>query len=151
MSRRRRLIILLGVMVVCIASAGAYVGLSVARSHRSAPPPGIHVVNGATLETTSATSVDSEGGAKVLFVSMIPDRTAGSLAVAPLSNPRSQRAIAGLRCERVYYAGGHGLCLTRGGLLNTGYVAKVFDSSFHVEREISVPGIPSHLPSVPPT
>ena len=143
MSRRRRLIILLGVMVVCIASAGAYVGLSVARSHRSAPPPGIHVVNGATLETTSATSVDSEGGAKVLFVSMIPDRTAGSLAVAPLSNPRSQRAIAGLRCERVYYAGGHGLCLTRGGLLNTTYVAKVFDSSFHVEREISVPGIPS--------
>jgi len=130
-------------MVVCIASAGAYVGLSVARSHRSAPPPGIHVVNGATLETTSATSVDSEGGAKVLFVSMIPDRTAGSLAVAPLSNPRSQRAIAGLRCERVYYAGGHGLCLTRGGLLNTTYVAKVFDSSFHVEREISVPGIPS--------
>ena len=143
MSRRRRLIILLGVLVVCIASAGAYVGLSVARSHRSAPPPGIHVVNGATLETTSATSVDSEGGAKVLFVSMIPDRTAGSLAVAPLSNPRSQRAIAGLRCERVYYAGGHGLCLTRGGLLNTTYVAKVFDSSFHVEREISVPGIPS--------
>ena len=105
--------------------------------------PGIHVVNGATLETTSATSVDSEGDAKILFVSMIPDRTAGSLAVAPLSNPRSQRAIAGLRCERVYYAGGHGLCLTRGGLLNTTYVAKVFDSSFHVERQITLPGIPS--------
>ena len=73
---------------------------------------------------------------------MIPDRTAGSLAVAPLSNPRSQRAIAGLRCERVYYAGGHGLCLTRGGLLNTGYVAKVFDSSFHVEREDLAAGHP---------
>ena len=110
----------------------------------------MHVVSGATLgpgatpvRTTKASSVDTEGDSKLLFVSMIPDRTAGSFAVAPLSDPTSLRAIAGLRCVRVYFAGGRGLCLTQGGLLNTGYVAKVFDSDFHVERQYAVSGIPS--------
>lgn len=138
------------VVVVCVASAGAYVGLSVARSHRSAPPPGIHVVGGATLgpgsapiRTREASSVDAEGDAKLLFVNMIPDRTAGALAVAPLSDPRSVRAVSGLKCERAYYAGGRGLCLARGGILHSSTVAKIFDSSFHVLREFSVPGIPS--------
>jgi hypothetical protein len=150
MRKRTRVALLAGVIAVCVASAIAYVGMSVARSHESNPPEGIHVVSGATLgpgaepvRTTRASSVDSEGDSKLLFVSMIPDRTAGSLAVAPLSDPTSVRAIAGLRCERVYYSGGRGMCLTRGGLLNTGYVVKVFDSDFHVERQYSVPGIPS--------
>ena len=150
MRKRTRVLVLAVVVAVCLATAIAYVGISVARSHRSNPPPGVRVVSGATLgpgaapiRTTDASSVDSEGDSKLLFVNMIPDRTSGSLAVAPLSDPTSVRAIAGLRCERVYYAGGHGLCLTRGGLLNTSYVAKVFDSNFHVERQYSLPGIPS--------
>ena len=114
MSRRRRLIILLGVLLVCIASAGAYVGLSVARSHRSAPPPGIHVVNGATLETTSATSVDSEGGAKILFVSMIPDRTAGR---SP--SPRSRTRAASGRSR----ASGANAPTTRAGTVSASRAA----------------------------
>ena len=150
MRNRTRLALLAAVIAACVGAAVVYVGLSVARSHKSSPPPGVHVVSGATLgpgatpvRTTKASSVDTEGDSKLLFVSMIPDRTAGSLAVAPLSDPTSLRAIAGLRCVRVYFAGGRGLCLTQGGLLNTGYVAKVFDSDFHVEREYPVQGIPS--------
>jgi WD40 repeat protein len=150
MRKRTRIAVLAGVVAVCVASAIAYVGVSVARSHKSNPPAGVHVVSGATLgpgaepvRTTRASSVDTEGDSKLLFVSMIPDRTAGSLAVAPLSDPTSLRAIAGLRCERVYYAGGHGICITRGGILNTSYEAKVFDSDFHVERQYSLPGLPS--------
>jgi len=150
MRKRTRLALLAAVIATCVGAAVVYVGLSVARSHKSSPPPGVHVVSGATLgpgaapvRTTKASSVDTEGDSKILFVSMIPDRTAGSLAVAPLSDPTSLRAIAGLRCVRVYYAGGRGLCLTQGGLLNTGYVAKVFDSDFHVERQYAVQGIPS--------
>jgi hypothetical protein len=150
MRRRTRIVVLVAVIGVSLASAIAYVGMSVARSHETKTPAGVHLVSGATLgpgadavPTTRASSVDTEGDSKLLFVSMIPDRTAGSLAVAPLSDPTSVRAIAGLRCERVYYAGGRGICLTRGGILNTSYVAKVFDSNFHVERQYSLPGLPS--------
>jgi hypothetical protein len=144
------------IVVACLASSTAYVGRAVARAHRSAPPPGIHVVKGASLasdpaparvqpaiRTTAAASLNATKGPKLLFVNMIPDNTVGKLAVASLANPDSTRAIADLRCERVYYGGGRGLCVTRGGPLNSSYVAKVFDANFKVLRQISMPGIPS--------
>jgi hypothetical protein len=149
MRNRTRLIPLAIVVAVCVGMAIAYVGISVARSPRSNEPSVTHVVGAAILgpgaapiKTTVASSVAPEDEATLLFVSMIPDRTSGSLAVAPLSDPASIRAIAGLRCERVYYAGGRGICITR-GLLNSAYVEKIFDSRFHVERHIPVPGVPS--------
>jgi hypothetical protein len=150
MRNRTRLTLLAVVVAVCVGAAVAYVGISVA--DRS-PDSKTHVVSAATLgpgaasiKTTTASSVDSAGGAKLLFVSMIPDRTSGSLAVAPASDPTSIRAIAGLRCERIYFAGGRGICLTRGGAEESSYVvAKIFDSRFRVERQIRVPGIPSRL------
>jgi dipeptidyl aminopeptidase/acylaminoacyl peptidase len=133
------------------------VSLAVARSQRSAPPPGMHVTGSASLaseplvvessakafRTTAAHSMDAVRGAKILFINMIPDKTVGKLAVAPLANPNSTRAIAELRCERVYYAGGRGVCLTRGGVLNTRYVAKIFNANFKVVRQVTLPGIPS--------
>jgi hypothetical protein len=148
MRNRPRLILLAVVAAVCVGTAIAYVGLSLARSPRSKASPVTHLVGNAILgpgaapiKTTVASSVNPGDDATLLFVSMIPDRTSGSLAVAPLSDPTRIRAIATLRCERVYYAGGRGICITRG--LNSAYVAKVFDSRFHVERRIPVPGLPS--------
>ena len=127
-----------------------YVGLSVARSHKSSPPPGVHVVSGATLgpgaapvRTTKASSVDTEGDSKLLFVSMIPDRTAVSRrrpALRP-DEPPGDRGPENA-CASTTRAD-TGSASHSGGLLNTGYVAKVFDSDFHVERQYPVPGIPS--------
>jgi hypothetical protein len=157
--RRRpgpRIVVFTAIVVACLASATLYVGHAVARAHRSAPPPGIHVVKGASLasdpapaavqpaiRTTAAASLNATKGPKLLFVNMIPDNTVGKLAVASLANPDSTRAVADLRCERVYYGGGRGLCVTRGGPLNSSYVAKVFDANFKVLRQISLPGVPS--------
>jgi WD40-like Beta Propeller Repeat len=152
-----RLIAFVCILLGCVGSAVTYVSLAVARSHRSAPPPGIHVTGGASLAPSpvavesparavrmmAATSMDAVRGPKILFINMIPDKTVGKLAVAPLANPNSTRAIADLRCERVYYAGARGVCLTRGGVLNSRYVAKVFNANFKVLRQVSLPGIPS--------
>jgi hypothetical protein len=152
-----RLLLFVCILLGCVGSAVTYVSLAVARSHRSAPPPGIHVTGGASLasdpvvvaspakavRTTAATSMNAVRGPKILFINMIPDETVGKLAVAPLANPNSTRAIADLRCERVYYAGGRGVCLTRGGVLNSRYVAKIFNANFKVLRQFTLPGIPS--------
>jgi hypothetical protein len=151
MRNRSRLTLLGLVVALCVTAAVAYVGISVARSDQSDADSSTRVVSAAALgpqaapiKTTAASSVDSGGGAKLLFVSMVPDRTSGSLAVAPASDPTSIRAISRLRCERVHYAGGRGICLARRGAEESSYaVAKIFDSRFHVERRISMPGIPS--------
>ena len=132
----RRVIVFSCVVLACVGSAVTYMGLAVADSRRSAPPPGVRVTMGASLASDSS-------GARILFVSMIPDKTVGKLAVASLSDPNSARAVTDLSCERVYYAGGRGLCLTRGGLLKSAYVAKICDADFHVLREVPLPGIPS--------
>ncbi len=61
--------------------------------------------------------------------------TIGTSVGAPTRTP--------LSCDRVYFAGGRGICLARAGGFAAGYQAKVFDAGLHVRHEIPVDGIPS--------
>jgi hypothetical protein len=146
MRNRTRLTLLAVAVAVCVGAAVAYVGISVARSPRSTSSE-TRIVGPVTLGPGAApiqvTHASSVGSRELLFVSMIPDRTAGSLAVAPLSHPGSTRAISALRCERVYYAGGRGICLLRVGGEESGSVLEIFDSKFHVERRLEIAGVPN--------
>jgi hypothetical protein len=146
MRNRTRLILLTAVAVVCVGAAVAYVGISLG-SEPSGKASGTRVVGPATLgpgaapiRTTDASSIDS---GDLLFVSMIPDRSASSLAVASLSDLQGVRAISDLRCERAAYAGGRGICLIRGGGEDVESEVEIFDSNFHVDRRIEVEGAPS--------
>jgi hypothetical protein len=82
-------------------------------------------------------------GSKLLFINAIADKSFRQLAVAPLSNPSDKRALAGLACDRVYFSAGNGLCLTATGTFASHYVAKIFDASFHVRKQVRILGIPS--------
>ena len=144
MRNRTRLIVPAVVVAACVGVAVAYVGISLARSPA---PSKARIVGAATLgpgaapiETTRASSIDS---GHLLFVSMIPDRSSGSLAVSALSDLGGARAIAGLRCERVHYAGGRGLCLVRGGGEEAESEVEIFDSRFHVDHRLSMEGAPN--------
>jgi len=65
------------------------------------------------------------------------------LGVAPLDAPESRRAATELACERVAFAGGHGLCLhTESGLFPS-YTAKVLDGSLRPLASIKLEGRPS--------
>jgi dipeptidyl aminopeptidase/acylaminoacyl peptidase len=120
----------------CLVGSGIYLGLAYSRAHGSAPPAGVRVVDGATLE--------SPDGDQLLFRNAIPDKTFGQLAVAPLAHPDETRALANLKCDRVDYQAGRGLCLTStGSWPTTGYVAKIFDDRFRVLKKLSLSGIPS--------
>jgi hypothetical protein len=158
--RHWRVLTFAAVVVSCLVGSAVYVGQAVSRAKSSAPPPGVRVIAGASLaqnavprkgnasnrsiQTTTATKIQVTRGPQLLFRNAIPDKTFGELAVAPLANPNATRAVANLKCDRVYYANGRGLCLTETGSWPAiGYVAKIFDSSFNVVKQVRLTGIPS--------
>ncbi len=152
---RKRLVVFAIVAVGSVAGAAVSVALAYQRAHTYHPPAGVRVVHGASLAAvathsavspvaiTRATTVDAAGGPKILFRNNIPDKTFGKLAVASLANPNSTRALADLSCDRVYFAGGNGLCLSAASAFSSRYEAKIFDASFKVRKSFSIPGIPS--------
>jgi WD40-like Beta Propeller Repeat len=134
--RRWRAIAFSLIVIGCLAGSGIYLGLAYSRAHGSGPPSGMQVASGARL--------DARTGPQLLFRSTIPDKTFGELAVAPLAHPDATRTIANLKCDRVDFADGRGLCLTSTGTWpTTGYVAKIFDATFTVRDKIPLTGIPS--------
>jgi hypothetical protein len=66
----------------------------------------------------------------------------GQLAIAPAGPRSSAPTLSGLRCDRVYFAGGRGLCLARGGF-PVGARAQVFGPDLRVRHTVQLTGIPS--------
>jgi hypothetical protein len=133
----RRVVAFAVLVVACVAVAVVAVVTGV--SHRSdadsSASPGVAKVLGAAA---------AKGEAMVLYRSTrgVGTGDAGPVEVAPLAHPGQARRT-GLRCNRVYYAAGHGICLARGGGFAAGYQARIFDSTFRVGKSIGVTGIPS--------
>lgn len=67
------------------------------------------------------------------------DPTQDEVAVAPLQQGTTARVLTGLRCSRVYFAAGHGVCLGR-NLTGAGFF---FDDRFQPGRGFEQPGLPS--------
>jgi hypothetical protein len=123
-------------VAVALAAVGiTSVAGAVRQAHRSRPSAGAQVRGGA--------AIGAGGTAQLLFRSSVGDQTFGRIAVAPLGNPDASRAITGLACDRVYFAGGRGLCLRADAAFGNSYEAQVFDASFKVQRTLAIQGIPS--------
>jgi hypothetical protein len=69
----------------------------------------------------------------------------GEIGLASLgTGARPAKPTLGLmHCDRVYYAAGNGICLTRGTGFAAGYRARLFDAGLHVRHDLDVQGIPS--------
>jgi len=76
-------------------------------------------------------------------------QAAGQVAVAPLDRPPSRPELAPLRCDRVHFAAGTGLCLAPGSGFAAGYRAKVFGADLRVRHELEVAGVPSRARVAP--
>jgi hypothetical protein len=48
-----------------------------------------------------------------------------------------------LRCDRVHFAAGAGLCVARGGGFAAGYRARVYGADLRVRHELDIAGVPS--------
>ncbi len=71
-------------------------------------------------------------------------QTFGQLALTDLA-PESTRTLVPLRCERVYFDGGRGICLARGSAFAAGYRARIFGRDLKVRGEVPVEGVPSRV------
>jgi WD40-like Beta Propeller Repeat len=114
--------------------AAGYVAWSIRANRADAASAGITIHDGATVRHD-----------QVLFRSMLTDGSFGKVAVTPIGGSRTEWRLSDLKCDRVYYAGGRGICLAASSLGPVS-VAKIFGSDFHVQHEVHLAGgVPSRV------
>ncbi len=127
----RRALILLGLILVCAATAVGVVVLSASDAPASA--------DDATARLTLPTPP------YLVFRSL--DRadpaTYGRIAVVPLDDVAAPRRLGGLTCDRVYFQGERGLCLALAESFPQGYRAELLGSDLTPTGSVAVGGIPS--------
>jgi hypothetical protein len=133
----RRVLLFAALVAACIAVAAiAFVsGINHKTDAQTAASPGVQAV---------LADAQAKHEPMVLYRSLAHVATgdAGAVDVAPLAHPADAKRT-GLRCNRVYYSAGHGICLARGGGFAAGFQARLFDARLHVTKSIAVAGIPS--------
>ena len=68
----------------------------------------------------------------------------GRIGIVPLAQPGARPTLTGMSCDRVYVAGGRGLCLRADRGVITTYKGVIFDAAtFRAQRTFSLPGNPS--------
>jgi hypothetical protein len=67
----------------------------------------------------------------------------GQVVISAAGRPAAAPTTTALHCDRVYFSGGRGLCLVRGGGFAAGYRAEVFGPDLRVRHALGVTGIPS--------
>jgi hypothetical protein len=81
----------------------------------------------------------------LMFINLVPDEAFKRVVIAPLDAPDGPRYVTPLQCDRVYYAGTRGLCLTaatdKPGVAS--YVARIFDEHFTQLKNFTLTGPPS--------
>jgi hypothetical protein len=75
--------------------------------------------------------------------------TYGQLGRATLAAPDRLLTAASLRCERLHFAGGHGVCLTAERGVFVTYGAVVFDADFQPRHRLRLSGVPSRVRVAP--
>lgn len=117
---------------------GIAVGYLVIRQARSAQP------GPERPPAPIARSLDVLGGRPgVLFSSAAFDSTNGYLAVRPLDGSEDNRYRTELRCERVHFASGTGVCVTADRGVATKYAVQTFGPDFKVRHTLPLRGVPS--------
>jgi len=80
----------------------------------------------------------------LLFRGTTLNKDYGTMELTSTEHPGAERALTPLKCERVAYAGGRGICLSgTGGSLFSSTRAIVFNSKFKPLFSIPLPGYPS--------
>jgi hypothetical protein len=81
----------------------------------------------------------------LMFINLVPDEAFKRVVIAPLDAPDGPHFVTPLQCDRVYYAGTRGLCLTAAtdtpGVAS--YVARIFDEHFTQLKTFTLTGPPS--------
>jgi hypothetical protein len=156
---RSRRVRFAGLVAAALSLSVGYVAYAVTRDGAAAARAGIHVQTGAALAPAAPAQQPAAaepavhralGRAslaavrpQILFRSMLTDDTFGKLALAPLGGPRNEWRISPLKCDRVYFAGGRGLCLGASSTMTPVSTARIFGPDFSIQHELTLAGLPS--------
>jgi hypothetical protein len=155
------------VCAFAVALTGAYAWLNVSRSPQSvravslpAIPPGLDVDKVSVAQPIEHSSAPPATNPPVKPLAnnarAVPptvllmrhtgsDRSFGVLAVESPSTSGGTRQATSLICERLHFAGGHGVCLIAGRPLLSSSSAILFDSEFRAQTTVSLAGLPSRV------
>jgi hypothetical protein len=134
MSSRRRTQLFALLVAACVAAAVVAVVAGLGGSGTAASKD-------AGDALVAARSADQP---RLVFRNLDRDKpeTFGQIALTKLA-PGAARTLLPLKCDRVYFGAGSGICLTRGSAFASGYRARVFGADLRTRGEIAVDGIPS--------
>jgi hypothetical protein len=127
----------------CLVAALIYVVHAVIRA-----PHGLATASqntSASLERSQRSLAPQNGQHYLLFRSTALGDTYGRIALAQLDMPDGPRTMAALRCDRVHFAAGRGVCLTAHRGVVTTYEAVIFDGDFQPQHRLPLKGIPSRV------
>ncbi len=131
---RRRVAALVVVLVLSAAGAGAYLWHARAELDRA-------------VEAAPAVPTASVGGLRdvprIVFRSTLLGTGYGEVAMVPLSDPASARALTGVACERVHAAADRVLCLAAERGFATTYSATVLDADLRPVQPLPLSGMAS--------
>jgi hypothetical protein len=130
---RRRAVLFTLLVVVCVVGAAAAIVSAMGQGDTE------QEAGGATAPRASLADARADGRPVVLF----RRPKDGQVAIARLDDAGAPPVLAPLKCARVYFAGGRGLCVMRGSGFAAGYQAAVFGPDMRVTRRVDVEGIPS--------
>jgi len=126
-------------IAACVVTAlGIATAIATVVTSRRPSPPAAAIAVKPTLPAPPARPF-------LMFISLASDDTFKRVVLAPLAAPDEARYVTPLNCERVYYSGSRGLCLTatstRPGVAT--YFAHVFDEHFTQLHTLTLTGPPS--------
>jgi hypothetical protein len=99
---------------------------------------------GANAARDALLDARSEHQPRLVFRNLDRDepQTFGQVAVSE-PTAGAARTLVPLKCDRVYFGGGSGICLTRGSAFAAGYRARVFGADLKTRGEVKVEGVAS--------
>ncbi|HVN10705.1 MAG TPA: hypothetical protein VMT69_01335 [Kineosporiaceae bacterium] len=146
-SRAARIIAAAGAFALLLAAAVGYVVYAANRGADASTAAADGSAGGGTPPGNVAGVVAA--GPYYAFKSSALDRDFGRVAVASTSDPGRRVFVAGLRCNRLAVAGGHGLCLQLSLGVTVGMDASVLDANLTVTHRLRLPGYPSRAKIAP--
>jgi hypothetical protein len=134
MSSRRRMQLFGTLVAACVAAGVVAVVVAAGGSGTSASKDA----------RDALVAARGEDQPRLVFRSLDRDapQTFGQIGVAKLGADAA-RTLVPMKCERVYFAAGSGICLTRGTAFASGFRARVFGADLRTRGEVEVDGIPS--------
>src|SRR4051812_30807741 len=126
------------VTIACVVTIAAAI-IATARDHAATGDSG-----GAAALLASHAS-----GSPLLMFRSLDGPTSGQLGVVPAGKRNAAVRYASLRCDRVYYRAGTGLCVGRGGGFAPGYRAAGVGAGFRGRRQLDPGRPPSRAPGSP--